>query len=463
MRARSLQARAVVAAVLAVALALLVAGGAVDVLVARHLRGSLDRSLRQRAVAVAQLSASAPALLTAPGALDASIGGTQVAVEVLDARGRIVARSLSLGSRLLPVGPPVRAAIRDGRSRYATVELGSDQLRLYAAPLAQVGGPAAGGAVVVAAPTDDLESTVRSLRVVTLLSALLAAVLGGGAVALLTRRALRPLARLATAAGAIERSGDPRSRLPDSGGGDEVARLAATLNGMLASLERARESERRFLADASHELRTPLTALRGNVAYLARHGATPELVTELAHDAARLSRLADDLLTLSREEAAQRPSDEVRLDELARAGAEGHPSVAVEAPEAVRVRGDREALARALANLVENAERHGPPDGRIAVTVAQEGDVARIEVTDAGPGLTPEDAEQAFARFWRGPAASPGAGSGLGLAIVRTTAERHGGRATVAGSSFTIELPALTPLSETGATTQDESHRKDSP
>jgi signal transduction histidine kinase len=461
MRARSLQARAVVAAVLAVTLALLVAGAGVDLLVARHLRRSLDSSLRQRAIAVAQLSVSAPALLTAPGALDASIGGTQVAVEVLDSKGRIVARSLSLGGSLLPVTGAVRASIRDGRSRYATVTLGEQQLRLYAAPLARVGGSAAGGAVVVAAPTEDLEATVRTLRVVTLLSAVLAAALGGAAVAFLTRRALRPLGRLAGAAATIERSGDARARLPEPATDDEVARLAATLNGMLASLERARESERRFLADASHELRTPLTALRGNVAYLARHGATPDLVAELAQDAERLSRLADDLLALSREEAAQHPTEEVRLDELAREAAEADPRVEVDASAPVRVRGDREALARALANLLENAHRHGPADGPIALSVEQDGATARLSVADAGSGLDPEQAEQAFARFWRGSANVPG--SGLGLAIVRATAERHGGRASAEGSRFTIELPALTPLSETVATTHDESHRKDPP
>ena len=228
---------------------------------------------------------------------------------------------------------------------------------------------------------------------------------------------------------------------------------------MLASLERARESERRFLADASHELRTPLTALRGNVAYLARHGATPELVDELAQDADRLSRLADDLLALSREEAAERPTEEVRLDELAREAAAEHPHVEVDASHPVRVAGDRAALARALANLLENAERHGAEP--VTVSATHEGPFARLAVADAGPGLAPEAAEHAFDRFWRGDSSAPG--SGLGLAIVRAIAERHGGRASVEGARFTIELPALTPLSETGATTHDESHRKDSP
>src|SRR5438105_4031048 len=100
---RSLGARSILAALIAVLLALVLVGVVVDLFVERHLRASLDRSLRERAVAVAQLSAAAPALLTSPGSLDAPLGGTQVSTQVLDRRGRIVARSLSLGGRVLPV------------------------------------------------------------------------------------------------------------------------------------------------------------------------------------------------------------------------------------------------------------------------------------------------------------------------------------------------------------------------
>ncbi len=442
---RSLGARSIIAASLAIVLALVVVGAAVDVLVARHLHRSLDRSLRDRAVEVAQLSVSAPALLTVPGALEASFGGQQISVEVVDRRGRIVARSLGLGGRALPVAPLARAVIASGRGRYAKAGLGSDELRLYIAPLADTGGPAAGGAVAVAASTHELDSTLGSVHLVVLAAALAAAAAAAVVLTLLMRRALSPLGRLTAAAAAIERSGDARRRLPQPDTADEIGRLAETLNRMLAALERARDSERRFLADASHELRTPLTALLGNVAYLSRHGAGEEVVAELDHDARRLAKLADDLLALTHEEGAAPPDEIVRLDELARAVA----GVEVRAARPVEVRGDGAALERALANLVENARLHG--SGRIAVEATEHDGLAVLAVEDEGPGLGADEAERAFGRFWRGPGAGPG--SGLGLAIVRATAERHGGRVTVAGARFAIELPALRDVSESGGTT----------
>jgi two-component system, OmpR family, sensor kinase len=259
------------------------------------------------------------------------------------------------------------------------------------------------------------------------------------------------------AAAEVERTGDPRRRLPLPSSNDEVGRLANTLNEMLASLERARDRERRFLADASHELRTPLTALRGNIAYLARHGATSELLADLEHDAERLTRLADDLLALSREEASASPDGDVRLDELARAAAELHPGVALEASEPVTVRGEHGSLERALDNLLENARVHGPKNGAVSLTVERNGDVARVTVADEGGGLRVEEKHLAFQRFWRRDAARPG--SGLGLAIVRATAERHGGRVYAEGAHFTIELPLSGTSHGCVATTDEETEK----
>jgi signal transduction histidine kinase len=453
----SVRVRSILAAALATMIAVVVLGSVVDVVVARHLRSSLDRTLRSRAVAVAQLSASAPALLTTPGALDSPVGAAQAMVEVVDRRGRIVARSLSFGGRVLP-SSLARETIAGDSGSYRTIRFGGDELRVYAAPLADVGGPAAGGAALVAASTADISDTLGALHAATVLAALGAAAIGALAVALLMRSALGPLARLARAAREIERTGDSKRRLPDPHRADEVGALASTLNAMLDSLDRSREAERRFLADASHELRTPLTALRGNVAHLARHGSTPELVSDLEADAERLARLADDLLTLAREEAAAAPGEDVRLDELAHAAAA--PDVDVSAAPAT-VRGDRAALERALSNLVENARRHGPPGGRVSVTVAERGGRALLSVEDEGPGVHSLDREHAFERFWR--ARPDGRGSGLGLSIVRATAERHGGRAFVEGSRFTIDLPAFRKASETAGRPSVEDLQKGRP
>jgi two-component system OmpR family sensor kinase len=461
-RPGSLAVRSIVAAAAAVLVALAIVGAGVDVLVGRHLRQSLDESLRTRAVEVAQLSASAPGLLTAPGALDSRLGGLQLNVEVVDRHGRIVSRSLALGGRVLPVRGTLRSVVASGTGRYVDAALGSGRVRVYVGPLADTGGPAAGGAVAVAASTHDLAETVRSVRLLVLLSACVAAFVAAVVLAVSMRRALRPLGRLAVAATEIERTGDVRRRLPDTASGDEIGALVQTLNRMLGSLERARERERRFLADASHELRTPLTALLGNASYLRRHGPHEDVIADLEQDARRLALLADDLLVLAREEAsAPLPREIVRLDELARAFEDEATGVHVDAPAPVLVRGDRAALERALVNLVENARRHGPTGGLVAVTASAENGVASVAVTDEGPGLPPERAADAFERFWRGSSDEPG--SGLGLAIVRATAERHGGRAYADGARFVIELPALMDLSERGATTGEEELAKGLP
>ncbi|MEJ7655854.1 MAG: HAMP domain-containing sensor histidine kinase [Thermoleophilaceae bacterium] len=442
LRPVALRARVALAAAAAILAAVILLGGAVFGLVARELRSSLDETLEARAGEVARLAASTPVLLTAPGALEGRLGGRQLLVQVLDRRGRIVARSLALGGRVLPRAGPADAALRRGAVGYADAGLGEEPLRLYAAPLPVVGdGQAAGGAVLVAGSTAEISGTLLRLRQLVIGSALAAAALAAALAALLVRRALRPLARLSSAARSIAATGDASRRLPDLPARDEVGDLAETLNAMLASLERAREAERRFVGDASHELRTPLTALRGNAAYVARHGADPDVIADLERDAERLSGLLDGLLALAREDAATAPLEEgIRLDQIARTAAGGDPLVELTAPAAVTVRGDRVALQRLVENLLENARRHGPDGGRVRLSVRGGDGQALVEVSDEGPGPAPGEAERAFERFWRAPGAR-GEGSGLGLAIVRVTAERHGGRAGVEGSRFWIELP----------------------
>ena len=452
MRTISLRARVAAAAVVAIVVAFVLLAGAVPALLERQLTNELDRSLRGRAVEVARLASATPALLTEPGALEGRLSGGALFVQVVDRRGRIVARSGGLGGRLLPAGPALRTALAQRRSRYGDDELGPDPIRVYAAPLgAQGSGPAGGGAVEVAGTTSEIDETLSDARRLVLLSALAAAALAALAATLLTRRALAPLARLSSGAREIERSGDASERLPAPATRDEVGELAGTLNAMLASLERARESEQRFVADASHELRTPITALRGNAAYVARHGADPAVLADIEADAARLASLLDDLLALAREDAAAPAlGEQVELAELVAqvAAADDNTELVVEpGAEGVTVHAEPVAMQRAVGNLVRNARTHGPEGGRVTVTVALRGARARVTVADEGAGLSTDEANQAFERFWRGSNARSG-GSGLGLAIVRAIAERHGGAVSADGPRFTIELPAIRELSD---------------
>jgi two-component system OmpR family sensor kinase len=440
----SLRARVAAAAAVALVVAVVVLGIAVLARLDSQLYGSLDDTLRRRAVEVARLSASAPALLTAPGALEGRIGGSALFVQVVDRRGRIVARSGGLGSRAVPLEGVAAAALHERRAGLGDAELGTERLRVYAAPLGEVGGgPAAGGAVIVAGTTADIEATLRTTRTFVVIGGLVATLLAAGLATVLARRALRPLARLSEDARDIERTGDASRRLSPPPAGDEVGALTGTLNAMLAALARAREAERRFVGDASHELRTPLTALRGNVAYALRHGPDAAVLADIDEGVRRLGGLLDDLLALAREDAAAPARAEVvDLAALAQEAAAGDPAGRTEVLDAggrALVLGEREALGRAVGNLVRNARRHGPAEGRITVTARVEGDRALLTVEDEGEGLAAEEAARAFERFWRGPGAR-GDGSGLGLAIVRAIAERHDGLGRADGPRFTLDL-----------------------
>jgi signal transduction histidine kinase len=413
------------------------------VLVGRQLRSSLDDALRSRAQSVAQLAVSAPAVLTDPGALESPVSGRQIAVEVLDAEGKILARSLTLGARLLPQDALVRRAAQAGRSGFEDIQLSGRQFRLFVAPIAEAGGPASGGVVLVASDTTDIDHTVRHLGFVLAVSGAVVALLAALFAAVLTRRGLQPLSRLARGAEEIERTGDPSRRLPSATSADEIAQLTGVLNRMLDSLERSRASERRFLADASHELRTPVTSLLGNVDYAARHGADAEVLADLQRDAARLARLVDDLLVLERQGAGAADAQDVQLDQLVHDAAADHDRVRIEVADPVSVAGDADALRRVLNNLIDNALVHGPADGLVTVSLVEYGGVARLTVRDAGRGPDPELRERLFERFWRGPDAAGRPGSGLGLSIVAAIVERHGGKIEVDGPAFTVELPRV--------------------
>ena len=305
--------------------------------------------------------------------------------------------------------------------------------------------------------------TLKELRnySFTALGVLFVASLGvGWAVA---GRVLRPIGRITAVARDIQAT-DLSRRIELPGPDDELKQLGDTFDAMLARLDAAFAAQRQFVADASHELRNPLAIIRTNVdVALADPRADPEdlrqTITVVKRASDRMARLVDDLLALARR---QEPTLEHEPVDLGDAVAEASDDFVV--PAAARnivldraiapgvvVTGDREALKRAVANLLENAVRLAPQGSRIRLATGSEGDRAWIAVADEGPGIAPEDQPHVFDRFWRADKARSRAdgGTGLGLAIVRQIAESHGGQVRLqskvgVGSSFVIWLPVAT-------------------
>jgi two-component system OmpR family sensor kinase len=344
-----------------------------------------------------------------------------------------------------------------------------------------------GGSVVVAASLDPIDSTTRQLRLIDLGVSLVVLAVLAGAGAAIVRASLRPLVEIEQTARAIA-AGDLTRRVPDRDPRTEVGRLGRALNTMLAQIESAfsaraaseasaRRSEdrmRRFVADASHELRTPLTTIRG-FAELYRQGAARDpaelnrLMRRIEDQAARMGLLVDDLLLLARLDQ-QRPLDRSPVDLLALAAdavADAHAldpdrrielvlgSGDAEPRHALIVLGDDQRLRQVLANLVDNALRHTPAGSPVEVRVGEaalDGRAgAAVEVVDHGPGLTPEQTERVFERFYRAdPARSGGdGGTGLGLSIVAALVAVHGGTVQVdsvpgRGTRFRVLLPLVT-------------------
>ena len=324
-----------------------------------------------------------------------------------------------------------------------------------------------GGLLEVGTTLEPAQERVASLRNRLLLLGLLALVLVAALSWWLAGLALRPLRALRDAAGRVSTTRDLSTRLPAEAAPSEVAELSDRLNAMLARLEGsaaqtddALEATRRFAGDAGHELRTPMTALRANLGALRRNPDLPPeerraLLEDAEREAGRATRLLELLQTLARGDAgAALPREPVDLTALAEAAVDAargrHASVAwaLEAPQReLELAGWPDGLRALVDNLLENAARHGRPEGRVAVALAREGESVVLTVDDDGPGVRPEDRERIFERFSRGEGVSGDSGSGLGLALVRQQAHLHGGGASVeesplGGARFRVELLA---------------------
>jgi signal transduction histidine kinase len=273
----------------------------------------------------------------------------------------------------------------------------------------------------------------------------------------LAGRALRPVESIRAEVEAITASTLGR-RIPVPRSGDEVARLANTMNAMLDRLEDASTRQQRFVADASHELRSPVTAIRTELEVAQRTAGPadwPAVAGRLLTEEARLEAVIADLLLLASLDEGGDTPDTVVVDlaelaqEEARRRAPDRAEVAIEVDAAapVLVRGSRMQLGRALANLLDNAGRHARSTVRVAVH--DRDGRARLLVDDDGPGVPEVDRERVFERFTRldeHRARNGAAGAGLGLSLVRGIAERHGGTARVetaplGGARVVLDLP----------------------
>ncbi len=449
--------------VLAVALAIVC--GLIYVLLAQSLFVRVDENL-QAGVRIAMTSLSndlgeGQDYADAARSTAAEQSSSEQMLAIYDLQGQLIAESGRDGDLLITL-PPVNE-IPDSEALLQTVveSDGDDRHRLA---FRSVSLPPVQYIVVVGAalePMDEeLEFLRRSLAYVVPIALALAA-FGGS---FLARKSLSPVVAMADRARRIgvENLGE---RLPVANPRDELGRLAETFNELLGRLEGSLVLQRQFMADASHELRTPVTTTRTAAAVAlqqphrdeAEYRDTLKIVEQ---QAARLSRVVDDMFTLARADAGTYPVqsmpmylDEV-IEEIARAArivaATRQVSIDVAVVPSAAFTGDEELIRRMIVNLVDNACRHTPPGRSVRVELDQTDTGYAVAVKDQGPGIPMEIREQIFERFFRGDASrrsSAREGAGLGLALARWIARAHGGDVTLArsspsGSTFVVALPS---------------------
>jgi two-component system, OmpR family, sensor histidine kinase MprB len=483
----SLRRRFALLSAAAVAITVLLASALVYALVRDRLLGDIDDELRQGAErSSVRLEAILPALAAAdpeeaarlpppptggppPGQhqVPAGLGGEddpnrgfQLAVppegpgappalaQVIGSSGAIF---VAPGS---PIELPVSEADRQlaaggGETRLANVEADGTELRVLTQPLGD------GAALQVARSLEDTEETLSTLIVILVLVSAGGIALAAALGPVVARTALAPAADISAAAEEVARTQDLTRRIKVQGD-DELGRLAASFNEMMAALERSQGAQRRLVSDASHELRTPLTTLRTDIETLGRGervepAERQRLVEDVTGELEEMGALVADVVELAREptQGDELSRRDVALDELARDAIErarrrarGLTFEQRIAPSLIHA--DPERVGRAISNMLDNACKWSPSDGRIDVEVAG----GRVTVRDRGPGFAEQDLPRVFDRFWRSDEARGKPGSGLGLAIVQRVAEEHGGAVRAAnaeggGAKISLELPEV--------------------
>jgi signal transduction histidine kinase len=423
-------------------------GGLILVLlVHRSLVGSVDSAELARARDVAALATAGRLQSTV-----ASTGEESSVVQVLSPSGVVVAASANItGDAPLLATSPRNRAVQVVTRRGVPIGDQGQSFRVVARPVALPDGP---GWIYVATSLAQVDLTTGRLALLLAAGLPVLLLVVGLTTWRAVGRALRPVEQIRSSAASIS-GAELGARVPVPVTGDEIARLADTMNAMLSRIETAALRQREFVGDASHELRSPLTALQTELDVAIAHDGAElpaALLARLSGQVGRMVELLDGLLLLARadEGVTQRGDETVDLDELvlaeaARLRAAG-ATVSVVGPDAARVRGSHQDLARVLRNLGDNAVTHARANVTLSVRV--EAGQAVMSVADDGPGIAEADRARVFERFTRLDQArsrtATGGGAGLGLAICKQIVDRHGGQISVEGARgarFVVRLP----------------------
>jgi two-component system sensor histidine kinase MprB len=434
-----------------VALAVVAASVAVYLIAREQLRAPVDEALEARA---AQIAVQGLGVIPGRGgepylAVLPEFGEARGYVQLVRADGSVLVPPRQ--DVKLPVGDDVLSVASEREAEFwDDVTVDGTHLRVFTFAY----GP--GSAIQVARPLTEVEQSLHRIGLFLILVALGGIVAAGVLGLLVARAALSPVRRLTSTAERVTETQDLSERI-DVDGRDELSRLAASFNTMLAALEESTRAQRQLVADASHELRTPLTSVRTNIEVLAGDRTLPpeerrRLLTDVVEQLGEMTTLISELIELARSEQHAVAPEDVRLDVLVADVVErarrNRPEVTYSVDlEPTTVQGVPATIERAVGNLLDNAAKWSPPGGEVEVELRS----GTLAVRDHGPGIPEEDLPYVFDRFYRARAARGMPGSGLGLAIVRQVAESHGGEviaehAAGGGTRMVLSLGAGEPV-----------------
>jgi heavy metal sensor kinase len=384
--------------------------------------------------------------------------------QILDEQGRVSDEVTVLTEDRLPIDLRDLASVSLGETRFLTLR--TERGDLMRVGMRRLRDPEGGGGTYFIRlaqslrPLQGARERLLQMLGLTIPVVLLLGSLGGG---LLARQALLPVDRMTRTAARIG-GGDLSERVAVPAQQDEIGRLAVTINQMIARLQAAFERQKQFTADASHELRTPLAVIRADLEIALRRerstGEYQEVLTSTLEEAIRLSRLVEDLLLLTRADVGRLElhCQSVDLTALGRevvahllplARERQQTLTCASGPEPLWLSADPQRLRQMLTNLLDNALKFTPEEGRITLTFAEKQGTARLWIRDTGRGIPSEDLPYIFDRFFRRSSLMGDravAGAGLGLSIAQWIVNAHGGSIHVSsklgeGTEFAISLP----------------------